>query len=123
MSRSWSDKFRDAFRGLWLAIRSERSFAVHLPMALLVAIFAAILRVSLAEACLLGLCVTLVMTAEIFNTALERLAHAIDRQQNADIAAALDMASGAVLAASVGAAAIGSAIFLSRLGPLLGWWK
>ena len=123
MPRSWPDKFRDAFRGLWLAIRSERSFAVHLPMALLVAIFAMILRVSLAEACLLGLCVTLVLTAEIFNTALERLARAIDRQQNADIAAALDMASGAVLTASLGAAAIGSAIFLSRLGPLLGWWK
>jgi diacylglycerol kinase len=121
--RTWPDKFRDAFRGLTLAIRSERSFAVHLPMALLVAIFATTLRVSLAEACLLGLCVTLVLTAEIFNTALERLARAMDRQQNAEIAAALDMASGAVLTASLGAAAIGSAIFLSHLGPLLGWWK
>jgi diacylglycerol kinase len=113
--RSWPEKFRDAFLGLWLAIRSERSFAIHLPMALLVAVLAAILRVNLPEACLLGLCVTLVLAAEMFNTALERMARAIDRQENADIAAALDIASGAVLVASIGAACVGTVIFLSRL--------
>ena len=121
--RPWPEKFRDALLGLWLAIRSERSFTVHLPMAVLVAIFAAILRVNLPEACILGLCVTLVLAAEMFNTALERMARAIDCKENADIAAALDIASGAVLVASIGAACVGSAIFLARLGPLLGWWK
>jgi diacylglycerol kinase len=117
--RSWFNKFRSAFRGLWLAVRSERSFVVHLPMAAAVAIAAAALQVSLVEACLLLLAATLVLAAEVFNTAIEFLAREITRDQRPGIAAALDLASGAVLLASMGAAAVGSAIFLHRLGVLL----
>jgi diacylglycerol kinase len=123
MPRRWSEKFRDAFRGVWLAARNERSFAVHLPMAAAVLIAGTALRVSLVEACLLGLCVTTVLAAETFNTALERLAKEIDCQLNPAIAAALDMASGAVLLSALGSAAVGSAVFLYRLGLMLGWWS
>jgi diacylglycerol kinase len=122
MARSWREKFRSAFRGLWLAIRSERSFAVHLPMAAAVAIAALLVRVSLLEACILGLCATVVLAAEIFNTAVELLSREISRDERPGIAAALDMASGAVLMASLGAAAIGGTIFIYRLGLMLGWW-
>jgi diacylglycerol kinase len=120
--RSWPQKFRDAFRGLWLAVRGERSFAVHLPMAAAVAVAAVVLRVSLVEACVLTLCVTIVLAAEIFNTALERLAREIDREHNAHLAAALDIGSGAVLATAIGSATVGSAVFVYRLGLLLAWW-
>ena len=122
MPRSWTHKFRDAFRGLWLAFRSERSFAVHLPMAGAVLIAGITLRVSLVEACILGLCVTIVLVAETFNTALERLAKEIDREQNSGICAALDIASGAVLLTALGSAAVGSAIYLFRVGVLLKHW-
>jgi diacylglycerol kinase len=119
-NRPWRTKFRDAFRGLWLAIRSERSYRVHLPMAAAVAIVAVVLRVSLVEACLLVLCVGIVLAAETFNTALERLARAIDAGPNETLAAALDMASGAVLVASLCAAAVGGTIFVYRLVLLVG---
>ena len=120
--RSWPQKFRDAFRGLWLAVRGERSFTVHLPMAAAVAIAAVVLRVTLVEACLLALCVTVVVAAETFNTAIEHLAREIDREHNAAIAAALDIGSGAVLTTAIGSALVGSAVFGYRLGVLLGWW-
>ena len=120
MPRPWREKFRDAFRGLWLAIRLERSFAVHLPLAAAVLIAGIALRVSLVEACILGVCVTLVLVAEMFNTALERLARTIDHEYKSDLAAALDIASGAVLTAAIGAALVGGAIFLSRVTALLG---
>jgi diacylglycerol kinase len=123
MPRSWPEKFRSAWRGLWLAIRSERSFAVHLPMAAAVVVSAVVLQVTWVEACLLGLCVSLVLVAEIFNTAVEHLAREISRDERPGIAAALDMASGAVLLAAIGAACVGGAIFLTRLGLMLGWWK
>jgi len=121
-SRSWFAKFRDAFRGIWLAVRGERSFAVHLPMAAAVVIAAIVLRVTLVEWCLLGLCIAMVLAAEIFNTALERLAKEITDQHRPGIGAALDMASGAVLVTAIGSAAVGGAIFVYRLGLLLGWW-
>lgn len=123
MARSWADKFRSAFHGLWLAVRTERSFAVHLPMAAAVGIAAALFRVSLPEACILSLCIAIVLMAEAFNTALEFLSREITREQRPGIAAALDMASGGVLIASLGAAAVGSAIFVNRLGLTLGWWS
>jgi diacylglycerol kinase len=120
--RSWSAKFRDAYRGLGLAVRSERSFTVHLPMAAAVIAAAIVLRVSLVEWCLLGLCITVVLAAETFNTAVERLAKAKSPEHDATVGAALDMASGAVLATAIGASLVGGAIFIYRLGLWMSWW-
>lgn len=116
MARSWPLKFRDAFRGIALAVASERSFWVHVPMAAAVAGAAVALHVSLVESCLLALCVTLVLALEAVNTAIEFLSREVTREQRPNIAAALDIASGAVLIGAVGAALVGGAIFLSRLG-------
>ena len=74
MPRPWPAKFASAFRGIIVAIRTERSFAVHVPMAVAVFVAAAVLRVSLLEAGLLSICVALVLAAEMFNTAIELLA-------------------------------------------------
>jgi diacylglycerol kinase len=70
--------------------------------------------VSLVEGCVLALCVTQVIAAEIFNTALEYLSREVAHEPNERLADALDMASGAVLASAIGAAAIGCAIFAWR---------
>jgi len=92
-------------------------------MAVAVAVAAALFRVSLVEACLLGLCVGLVLAAEMFNTAIELLSREITREERPGIAAALDIASGAVLTVSLAAAAVGSTIFFARLSAIFGWWK
>ena len=92
-------------------------------MAAAVAMAAVLLRVSTLEGCMLYLCVGLVLAAEMFNTAIEFLSREIAREERPGIAAALDMASGAVLTVSLAAAAVGSMIFLSRVSLLLGWWK
>ena len=121
MPRSWPDKFRDAFRGLWLAVRGERSFVVHLPMAAAVAVLAAVLRVSLVEACLLGLCVAIVLAAELFNTALERLSRAIDREPNEHLAGARHRQQRRAGRRPRRGGA-GGAIFVYRVGLLAAWW-
>jgi len=93
------------------------------PMAAAVPVVAVVLRVSLVEACVLGLCVTIVIAAEVFNTAIEGLAREITREEKPGIAAALEMASGAVLVTSIGAAGVGAAVFVYRAGVLAGWWR
>lgn len=115
MARGWGVKFRDAFRGIGLAVAGERSFWVHVPMAAAVGGAAVALRVSLVEGCLLGLCVTLVLALEAVNTAIEFLSREVTREQRPNLAAALDIASGAVLIGAMGAALVGGAIFLNRL--------
>lgn len=121
--RTWRAKFRDAFLGMGLGVRGQSSFRVHLVCAALVILAGAVLQISRLEWCLALLCITAVLAAELFNSALERMAKAIDRRHNADLGAALDIASGAVLVTAVGAAAVGAAIFLFRLGVLAGWWR
>jgi diacylglycerol kinase len=117
--RTWYEKFRDAFCGVRSGMRGQLSFRVHLFMALAVIVAAAIMRMDLVQWCLLLLCIAGVLTAEMFNSALEHFARAVEKDRNPQIGEALDTASAAVLFASLGAAIVGSIIFLHRLWELL----
>jgi diacylglycerol kinase len=120
--RGWKAKFRDAFRGLRLAMRDQISFRVHAAFAVMVVIAAFLLKVGMAQWGLLLLCITMVLVAETFNTALEWMAQAIDCHENPQLGGALDIASAAVLISAIGAAAVGTTVFVFRLGVLLTWW-
>jgi diacylglycerol kinase len=113
--RAWSAKFKDACRGLKLGIRGHSSFFVHFFFAALVLAAAIILRCGLEQWCLLLLCIGLVLTAELFNSAIETLFRSLDESTREKAWPALDIAAGAVLMASLVAVVIGSSIFLSRL--------
>ena len=121
-ARSWAAKFGDAFRGVREEIRQQSTFRVHFAVAVAVITCGVVFQVSLIEWCVLLLCITGAFTAEMFNTAMEALARAITDQPNRHIGLALDVASAAVLVASVGAAIAGAAIFSKRLGMIAGWW-
>lgn len=114
-AHSWRDKFRDAFRGIARAVASERSYWVHLPLAVAVAVAASALHVSLVEASILALCVTLVLALEAVNTALEFLAREVAHEPRPNVAAALDIASGAVLIGAIGAVVVGVVVLGSRV--------
>ena len=116
----WYRKYLNAARGWRLGMAGQSSFLVHLVCTVLVVITAILLRVSLEQWCLLGLCVSGVLSAELFNSAIERLAHSIDDQYNNQIGAALDIAAGAVLMTAIAAVAIGSSLFISRWLELSG---
>jgi len=105
---------------MWSVIREERSFHVHLVFAVLVIVAAIVLQVSRTEWCILLLCITIVFAAEVFNTALEHLAKAVDRSENRHIGSALDMGSAAVLAAAIGAVVVGCVVFAARF---VTWWN
>ncbi len=119
MRRGWGVKFADAFRGVWLAVRSERSFRVHLPMAAAVGVLAVLLRCDYFDWCLLLLCVGAVVAAEIFNSALEAFFHAQDDSVKNRVSGVLDRAAGAVLVASGTAAVVGLVILGRRAWLLL----
>jgi diacylglycerol kinase len=104
-------------------MHGQTSFNVHLVAAVLVIVAAILLRVSLLEWCLLLLCITAVLVAEMFNSALEWLAKSINLEYDHQIGNALDIASAAVLMAAIGAAVAGALIFIFRLGLWLEWWQ
>ena len=119
---NWRAKFLCAFRGLRVGSRDQSSFFVHLPMACFVLAAAAQLKVTTVEWCLLVLCITIVLSAELMNAALETMARAITREFDSNIRDALDIAAAAVLVAAVGSVVVGTLILGYRLGIYLGWW-
>jgi diacylglycerol kinase len=118
--RSWLKKFLDAFAGIAAGVRGESSFYVHLPVAALVIALAWFLRVTTIEVCLLALCIAAVISAELMNSALERLARAITDEYRDEVRVGLNIASGAVLCTSLGAAVVGAIIFVPRI---IGWYQ
>jgi diacylglycerol kinase len=122
MSRPWKQKFADAFRGLREGVRGGSSFVAHFVIAAAVLAAAAALRMDAAQWGVLLLCIAGVLAAEMFNSALERMARAITDQKNPHIRDALDIASGAVLTAAFGSIAVGVVVFGHRAGQLLRWW-
>ncbi|MBY0527817.1 MAG: diacylglycerol kinase [Gemmataceae bacterium] len=118
--RRWREKFEDAFRGLKLGIRGHSSFFVHFFFAALVIAAAIVLRCTLLEWCILLGCIGMVLTAELFNSAVETLFHGQDAAAKARTKDCLDIAAGAVLMASAVALVIGAVVFIHRLALMLG---
>lgn len=117
--RTWRDKFADTFRGVRAALRGQTSFGVHLVAAVLVIAAAAVLQLSSTEWAVLLLSITVVLVAEILNTALECLARAITSERHPAIGQALDLAAAAVLLAALGAACVGAVVFGRQIWQLL----
>lgn len=111
----WIQKFRNAFRGIVIGSRNESSFVVHIPVAIAVILSAWGVGCTLPEWCLLLLCILLVLSLELMNSAIERLARGLCSERNQEVGNALDIASGAVLVASIGAAVVGLIILGNRL--------
>jgi diacylglycerol kinase len=116
--RAWRTKFGDAFRGLKLGVRGHSSFSVHFFFAALVLAAAIVFRCEFLDWCLLVGCIGLVLTAELFNSAIETIFHGLDERTRPRVVASLDIAAGAVLVASLTAALIGVLVFLHRLAVL-----
>jgi diacylglycerol kinase len=115
--RTWYVKFRDAFRGL-AAVRTDPNILVHLFLTVLTCALAALLSLPRGDWCLLILCITLVIAAEMLNTSLEQLAKALGGAYDPHIRDALDISAGAVLLAGFGAIAVGCLVFLPPLWQL-----
>src|SRR5207248_6395971 len=106
--RSWRGKFADAFRGIKLGVRGHSSFFVHFFVAAGVLLAAIVFGCNLLEWCLLLGCIGLVLTAELFNSAIETLFRGLDDETKSRVWPALDIAAGAVLLASISATVVGA---------------
>jgi diacylglycerol kinase len=117
--RLWRDKFRESLRGIKLGFRGHSRFFVHFFFAALVMATAIVLPCEPLEWCLLLGCIGLVLTAELFNSALEMLCRGLDEISTLRVRHCLHIADGAVLLASITAAVIGAIVFLPKLAAML----
>ena len=96
-----------AIEGILWAAKTQRHMLFHLIVAILVLVGALVLRLTLHEFALLALAITLVLFAELVNTAIEVVVDLVSPDFHPLAQRAKDVAAGAVLLASVGAMVLG----------------
>jgi diacylglycerol kinase len=108
-----------AFRGIGFAFRSQRNFRIHLAAAVVVLIAVVWLRLSRLEMILALLTVTLVIAAELLNTAVEYVLNLLEARHHPVVKTAKDVAAGGVLFAVAASVVIGLLLFGPPLLDLL----
>lgn len=104
--------FRHAFRGVLVAYRSQKHFRLHCVAALLALVAGLVCRLSRLELLLLLLSITLVLLAELLNTALETAVDLVTMEYHRLARVAKDVAAGAVLVTAFNALLVGAVLFL-----------
>lgn len=111
---------KNSFKGIRLALKSERNIRVHFVIALLVIVSGIVLKFTPAEFSLLLIAVAIVIIAEMVNSSIEFSLDAIFHNRYSKLVGmAKDIAAGAVMVATFISIAIGILLFGSKIMPLL----
>ena len=105
--------------GIAHAFRTQRNMKIHSAIAVLAVVLAAVLRLDAPSWCAIILCITVVMAAECFNTALEAVVDLVTDDYHDLARVAKDCAAGAMYVCAVGSVAVAAAVFLPPLAALV----
>ena len=107
--------FKYAFSGIFAVIKKERNIKIHLLAMILVSIFGFIFKLSTTEWLICLILFGVVLSAELFNTAIEVTVDLAMPEKNEKAKLAKDAAAGAVLILAIFAAIIGIIIFAPKI--------
>lgn len=109
------NSFTAAFKGLYILITGERHAIIHFIILLMVIFAGWYFDVSTTEWLVLCLTFAIVICAEAFNTAIEKLCDVVHPTYHKSIGAVKDIAAGAVLFAAIIAIIVGCIIFIPKI--------
>ena len=109
------NSFKYAFQGIITSFRTERNMKIHVFIMILVIIAGIVLKVSSLEWIILVTMFALVISAELFNTAIETVVDMITKEKNEKAKIAKDVAAGAVLVLAIGSVIVGLIIFIPKI--------
>ena len=115
MIKKFFKGFTYAFQGLRYAFSTQINFKFHTLSAVLVIILGCFLNISFQEWLWIILAISMVLIAELFNTAFEVLVNLISPEYNSKAGIIKDLAAGAVLVTAFFAVIIGLIIFLPKI--------
>ena len=110
--------FQYAFSGMADLLREEANARIHCIVTVLVITAGFLLRISAMEWLAVAIVIGLVISAETFNTAIERLADVVQPAHDDRIRDVKDLAAAAVLLCALAAAAVGLIIFVPKIVAL-----
>ncbi len=112
--RVWH-KFSNAFRGLYVMIKEEKSLWVHFSVAIIVIIFGIVFQLTNIEWALIVFAIGLVISFEMFNTAIEYLIDIVSFEYNLKAKKIKDVAAMATLFVTIIAVVIGLLVFIPAI--------
>lgn len=107
--------FRWAFKGLSEFYRTEVKASLHTIAALVAIVFSVIFKIDLKNWIAIIFAIALVFVTELINTIVERIADTLPDEHDKTRGMLKDLASGAVLLASIAALVIGLIIFIPKI--------
>ena len=110
--QNFSNTFRNARKGMRITLKSERNIRVHMFVGAFVLAGAFCLNFSITKICVLLLTISAVISAEMFNSAIEFSLDAIfHNKYSRMVGMAKDIAAGAVMVVTISAVLIGVLLF------------
>ena len=116
---NWLESVNCAIEGILWAIKTQRHLRYHFLAAVMVLFCALFFKVTAFEFFLLVLATLLVLFAELINTSIETLVDLITDEYHVLAMRTKDVAAGAVLVTSVGAAFLGFLVLSGHITPLI----
>ena len=109
------NSFKYAISGIITSFRTERNMKIHILVMILVIIAGIVFKLSLLDWIILVIMFGLVISAELFNTAIETTIDMITKEKNEKAKIAKDVAAGAVLVLAVASVIVGLIIFIPKI--------
>jgi diacylglycerol kinase len=117
--RKFKDSLRDARAGIWYCILSQRNMKIHLSAAIIALAVSWFIGLNPLEFALVIFAITLVLVAEMFNTAVETTIDLYVKTYHPGARLAKHVAAGAVLVATINSVLIGVIVYGPYLYSLL----
>ena len=107
--------FTYAFSGIIKSIKNEHNIRIHILLLIVAIIIAMMLKINYLEWCLLFIVIAMVITAELFNSAIEKLADIVNPDWNKKVMLLKDYSAGAVLVTAIVSLIVGCLIFVPKI--------
>ena len=113
-NKNFVEALKNSIKGIITAFIMERNIKVDTIIAILVIITAFVIKLNYIEIIAIIISIAIVITAEMFNSAIENVVDLITEEYNERAKIIKDIASGAVLISSIGAALVAFVIFINK---------
>ena len=109
------NSFKYAIEGFISSFKTERNMKNHILAMICVIILGIIYKLSVKEWMICIISISMVISAELFNTAIETVVDMISPEKNEKAKLTKDISAAAVLTLAVGAMIIGAIIFIPKI--------
>lgn len=110
-----NNSFKFALQGISHSVNENQNIKIHLIFAIFVLIFALLLGLTRYEFFGIGVLITLVISAEMINSAIEEVVNLLVNEHRKEAKIAKDVSAGMVLLVSIFALVVGFFIFIPHI--------